>query len=421
LSGSVETKGYSMAKSADVVIVGAGIIGLSIAHQVQRRSRLKVIVLDKGAGIGEGSTGDSSAVCRFRYTHDDMVLLARDGVAAYRNWSEFLRLHDPAAVYHKQGNLWFSALGRDWAEREAGRLNGLSVAAEVLDDDSLRNRFPLMNRCVRSPDLETGQSHDCAGGGVHLLEPDAGYMDPMAAAADLLRAVRREGVVRFRAKVTQVLTEGDRAVGVRLDSGEHIQAGIVINASGPWCNDLLQELGLNRWPLVPTRIQIVHVDCPPEYRGQVPICADLTSGIYFREQIGSRQILIGSILECDEQESIQDPEHFDKTIDDMFAASKLHALAHRFPGLSIGGVQGYSGLYTINTSDVHPVVGATALSGFYVANGCSGHGFKLAPAIGALIARSITGQSDAFDTAADPAFLAFERSPLHVATKSALA
>ncbi len=81
----------------DVIIVGGGIIGLSTAWQIARRSSLKVAVLEKGAGVGEGSTGASSAVCRHRYSSDAMVTLARDGISAYRHWAQFAGLADPAA------------------------------------------------------------------------------------------------------------------------------------------------------------------------------------------------------------------------------------------------------------------------------------------------------------------------------------
>jgi glycine/D-amino acid oxidase-like deaminating enzyme len=86
-----------------------------------------------------------------------------------------------------------------------------------------------------------------------------------------------------------------------------------------------------------------------------------------------------------------------------------------------GRIRGYSGLYTINARDVHPVVGKTEIDGFYVANGCSGHGFKLAPAIGSLIAQAIVGVGGAFDTRVDPGFLAFDRTPIAIASKSVLA
>ena len=100
----------------------------------------------------------------------------------------------------------------------------------------------------------------------------------------------------------------------------------------------------------------------------------------------------------------------------------LHALQHRLGLETIGGrISSYSGLYTINRADMHPIVGETPVPGFFVANGCSGHGFKLAPAIGALLARRITGESDDFDTAMDPAFLAYDRKPISLSAMNVLA
>ena len=89
-------------KQYDVVIAGAGIIGLSIAWQLARRSKLSIAVLEKGAGVGEGSTGASSAVCRTRYSLDDVVFLARDGINAYRHWSQFTSLSEPRAPIERR-------------------------------------------------------------------------------------------------------------------------------------------------------------------------------------------------------------------------------------------------------------------------------------------------------------------------------
>lgn len=413
-----------MADTADVIIVGAGIIGLSIAHQLLRRAKLRILVLEKGAALGEGSTGASSAVCRFRYTYDEMVCLARDGVAAYRNWSEFLGEAETTAGYQRLGSLWFTPLGGDWARGEAVRLRRLGVAAEVLDDVELSERYPALNTCLQAPDLESGAEHPCGpGGGRHLFEPDAGYVNPMDAANDLLRAVKAKGAsVRFNTKVARVRARSGKASGVELATGEIVDSPVVINAAGPWCNGLSAPLrAAGAWEFTPTRIQIVHVDCPPRMRGRLPICADLTSGIYFREQLGSGQIIVGSLLESDEREAVADADDFARHHDTEFARLKLHALQHRLPGLRISSVRGYSGLYMVNRKDVHPVVGQTHVDGFYLVNGCSGHGFKLAPALGGMIARAITGVRDGFDTDVDPAFLAVDRTPLQLDLKSAMA
>jgi len=81
-------------ETADVVIIGGGIIGMSIAHQIARRSSLNVIVLEKGVGLGEGSTGGSSAITRQRYSKLESIRVARDGNIIWRNWAEYTGLSE---------------------------------------------------------------------------------------------------------------------------------------------------------------------------------------------------------------------------------------------------------------------------------------------------------------------------------------
>jgi glycine/D-amino acid oxidase-like deaminating enzyme len=210
--------------------------------------------------------------------------------------------------------------------------------------------------------------------------------------------------------------------GVELGNGRRISAPNVINAAGPWCNHLFTEANVEiGWPLQPTRIQVVHLDRPAELQGNIPVCVDRVAGIYFRLQNRGQQLIVSSVSEEDEQETIGDPEDYARYIDDDFARIKLYALEHRLRSLSIRGLNGYSGLYTINRSDMHPIVGPTEVEGLYAANGCSGHGFKLAPALGALLARLITGGGTPFDTDVDLRFLAVDRDPIQLESKSVLA
>ena len=131
----------------DVLVVGAGIIGLSVAWQLARRSRLRVAVLEKGIGVGEGSTGASSAVCRFRYSLDNTVLLARDGIAAYRDWASFTGLAAPRATFQNDGVLWLLGDDHSWAPAEAARMATFGVRAEVLD----RRSAGVRSICSRRP------------------------------------------------------------------------------------------------------------------------------------------------------------------------------------------------------------------------------------------------------------------------------
>jgi sarcosine oxidase subunit beta len=408
----------------DVVIVGAGIIGLSIAWQLARRSTLRIAVIEKGAGVGEGSTGASSAICRVRYSIDETLLLARDGINAYRHWDAFTGLANPAAAFHQDGVLWMPGSDRDWADAEHQRMQQFGVAAEILDDAAMAERFPALSTCTLTPDIETGEAHDCAGGGRNLFETEGGHVDPVAAATDLVDACRNAGVeVRFRSRVAGIDVAGGRVRGVALDGGDELATPLVINAAGPWCNALSRMVGLELpWTLVPTRIQVIYRDRPEAVQGHIPVTADLAGGIYFRTQNNGQQLVVGSVREEDEREAVADPDNFRTETDDDFEAVNLYVLHHRLPGLpSSGRLRGYCGLYTTNREDVHPVLGPTEVDGFWAANGFSGHGFKLAPAIGSMLAQAITGERRDFDTEVPLSFLAVDRKPIGLASKNVLA
>ncbi len=416
-----------MADKADIVIIGAGIIGLCTAHQISRRSDARIVVIEQGIGLGEGSTGASSAVCRHRYSLDETVTLARDGIDAYRHWKEFLELEEPVAHFQNDGVLWITANGSDWAKKEQQRLKQLKIKTEVLDSEELKARFPALSSCTTEPDIRRGTSHDCTEDEGFLYETDGGFFDPVNALTDLHQVLKLKQIeVRFQSKVTAVQTKNKKnkkVKAVELLNGDVIETSCVVNASGPWCNEIFDSLGMeNPWPLMPTRIQVIHLDKPAEITGKIPVTCDLPGGIYFREQNRGQQLVIGSTREEDEREVV-DPSDYNTVIDDDFKHARLHALHHRIPALPYkGSIHGYTGLYTVNQADVHPVVGETSIGGFYVANGFSGHGFKLAPAIGSLLAQMITGETvKKFETSVSPDFLSFDRVPLSIESMNVLA
>jgi sarcosine oxidase subunit beta len=413
-----------MQQSADIVIAGAGVIGLSIAVQLARRTRARILVVDRAAAPGAGSTGASSALCRHKYSLSETVRLARDGIHAYRHWAEFLELKDPAAQFQNTGVLWLGDGRKDWPSSEARRLAAHDVRAAVLDDATLYERFPAINPCNEPLDWASVDGHACGNGGPHLLELDGGHMDPVDVLNDLIRSARAKGVeVRFGTEVTGVQMQGGRIAGVRLADGNHVAAPTLVSASGPWCVRLFANVGLaSPWRLEPTRIQMAHIDRPAEVPGNIPATVDPIAGIYFRAQNRGQQILVGSVLEEDEQDVVADPDDFATYADDEFMRAKLYLLEHRLRGLKdLKRPRGYSGLYTINRQDYHPIVGPTPIEGFFVANGLSGHGFKLAPAIGSLIAQMLAGKATTFDTTVSPDFLAFDRKPLSLNALGVLA
>jgi glycine/D-amino acid oxidase-like deaminating enzyme len=303
-------------------------------------------------------------------------------------------------------------------------LSELGIRSVVLDDAAMQQRFPAINPCLANPDWDLAEKHVCSDGGPHLLELDGGHIDPVDVVNDLISGARAKGVeVRFGTEVEGVEMNGGRVAGVRLADGSTVASPVLVSAGGPWCGRLFANVGLDcPWRLEPTRIQIVHIDRPADVQGVIPVTIDPIGGIYFRSQNRGQQIIVGSIREEDEKEFVPDPDQYATYADDDFLRAKLYVLEHRLRGLSdVRRPRGYSGLYTINRQDFHPIVGPTPIEGFFVANGLSGHGFKLAPAIGSLVAQMLAGRTDRFDTRVPPGFLAFDRELLRPRSLSVMA
>jgi glycine/D-amino acid oxidase-like deaminating enzyme len=412
-----------MIPTVDVIVVGAGIIGSSIAYQLARHGIEDVIVVDKGAGPAEGSTGASSSICRCRYTHPEVVRLAYHGQEAYGNWAAFTGLDSPRSGLHRVGVLWLMGETPKKVAADVDKLTGEGVKAESLGADQVTALFPSVSTCSAPFDMTGETEHVCVPGDAFLYENDGGYAEPVGANQDLVEATRRlGGVVEFDSRVVAVLKEGDRVTGVRLADGTEISAGLVVNAAGPWCNQLNAMAGADlRWTLTPTRIQTVYRSWPSDL-GPLPVGADSSTGIYFRPESGGQQVLIGSVLAEDEEEVVDDPDDFKRVPDADFTEMKLAAFHHRVPALEARGtVTGVAGLYTVNREDVHPVVGPTDVEALWVANGFSGHGFKLAPAVGSMVAQAVTGTSIEFDTDVPMAYFSVEREPIDLAVKHVLA
>lgn len=411
-----------MSRTSDVVVVGGGIIGSSIAYQLAVRG-VTVRLLDKGLGPAEGSTGASSSICRCRYTHPEVVRLAYHGREAYGNWHEFTGLPEVRSGLTRTGVLWIMGETKDKVDIDVSKLRSQGVEAETFGPDDLVGRFPAVSACAAPFDLTGEIEHVCEPGEAFLFEVTSGYVDPVGANQDFLDAARAAGAeVEFNQRVTEVISTGDTVTGVRTANGDELSADLIINAAGPWCNQLNAMAGVeHRWTLTPTRIQTVYRPWPAQL-GSLPTAADGVTGIYFRPESGGQSLLVGSVIAEDEEEVVDDPDHFKRVPDADYSQMKMAMFHHRIPNLEArGDLSGIAGLYTINREDVHPILGPVGKDGFWVANGFSGHGFKLAPAIGSMVAQEYTGLRIEGDTDVEMSFFAADREPIDVEAMSVLA
>lgn len=412
---------------ADVVIIGGGVMGLSVAYQLKRRKAdLGVMVFERHSSLGFGSSGYSTGFQRAFYSLDETMRLALDGIHAHKNWTHYLRDPEARAYFTTTGALWMMGASRSKNERMQKRLARFGVKSDILDEQDLCQRFPLISPEPFPSYNEEGDLVEQNLGDLSVLyEYGCGYMDAMDTLEDLLRACRRDGVdVRFRTPVRAFETtgEGSRCTGVTLDDGSRVEAGIaVVNAAGPWFNKLNETVGVKlSTTALPTRIQVAHKYIPDEYC-ELPFTADSwgPSGIYFMPRRQNKQLIFGSVDLRFESE-IVDPDNFNDRLDSDIKQEFLFCLQHRLPGLKKAGeIVGFSSLYTVNQDDLHPIVGETHCQGLWACNGFSGHGFKLSPAIGSLVGQQITGlRTNEWETDVPLDFLGPHRKPHSLETRT---
>jgi len=206
-----------------------------------------------------------------------------------------------------------------------------------------------------------------------------------------------------------------------MEGGATLDASVVVNASGPWFNKLNATAGVNlSTTALPVRIQVGHKWVPDEFCS-LPFVADGygPSGIYFMPRAANNQLVFGSVAHRFESEVV-DPDDYNTALDPDVKQDYLNCLFHRMPTLPRDGeIVGFSSMYTVNQDDVHPMIGETAVGGLWACNGFSGHGFKLAPAVGSLVAQQVTGlKTDAWETSMPTDFMGPYREPLSLKVKT---
>ena len=362
-------------RSADIIVIGGGVNGTSIAMNLARMGAGRVALVERGHLAG-GATGRSGAMVREHYLHPALVEMAMEASAVFRNFADAI---GGDARFSQTGRvLTFPDMHRDAVEANYAMNRELGVNIQALTPDELSALVPAMN------------VEDVAIG---LYEPESGYADPVATTYAYADAARRHGAeILTETPVASILAEGGRVRGVRTADGV-IEASAVVAAVGPWTNALAIPLG-EPLPIAPTRVQMVHLRRPPALESLGVNVIDYTTGAYFRVDAGFGTLVGGEAW--DDLNETVNPDAFGLNADHDAITKFWERAKLRFPDFAAATCRGgYGSLYDM-TPDGNPILDRSrAVDGLYWAIGFSGHGFKLSPVTGRMVAELVMSGDDA--------------------------
>ena len=367
-----------MPETTDVLVIGGGLMGCSTAFHLARQG-VKTILVERRAKPGVETTARSGAIIRAHYGVPALVPLALEANRRYARFED--EVGAPCGFVQ----------------------SGYSVLVDAEDEANLRGAVAMhqsfgVNVSLISPgDLETilpaVKTDDVA---LVAWEPDGGYASPpQTIAAYAGQAARMGADLRFDCPVTAAAPDGT-GWRVILSDGTAIMAGQVVLCTGNWSRPVGALFGLDL-PVTPVRAQIVVLERPALFAGVFPIVSDLINLAYFRAD-GAGGMWVGSSDSADLTEALAEPDGYDEGAGAQAISDARCKAALRFAGMDDGdkgGVQrAFSGLYE-TTPDWQPII--DSFGGLHAAVGFSGHGFKLAPIVGEMMAARALGRPDPFD------------------------
>jgi len=364
--------------AADFIILGAGIMGASIAFHLAQRGIKNVIVIEKDHA-GQGASGRSSALVRMHYCFPPEVQLAVKSLEIFEHWKEIVG--EPTELRKTGFVRLVPRQELDLLKANVAMQRRLGADAEVIEIDDLKKMEPDWNL-----DDEPAVAY----------EPNAGYGDALIATQDLLNASRAMGVeYRPRTRATKILLQGGQVQGVSTDKGD-LHASHVVVATGQWTKPLLQQAGIDV-PIVTEFHQVAILRNPPGMKGGGAACIDSSKTLYFRSDAQDKT-LVGDFF----GEKGVDPDDYPQRPSTDWVEKILETASQRVPKLQNADImRGITGVYDV-TPDYRPLLGETRdVHGLFVAAGFSGMGFKISPAIGLVMAELLLdGQARTVDISA---------------------
>lgn len=361
--------------ACDAIVIGAGVIGTSVAYHLAALGARDVVVLDRGQ-IGAGTSSQSSGILRTHYSVPENVELARRSWRVFDSFAEYLGDEEASAGLVKCGYLIAAPEGSKVAPLRAALAGqqGQGIQVQLLSPEEARRRLPIC------------RFDDAALIG---FEAEAGFADAYLVATGFARAARRLGVrIVEGVEVERLVLEGGRVAGVETSQGRFASA-VVVSVQNIWAKDIERWTGIAT-PVRAERHSVLALAGPDPYTYSMPVYKDLGSpGMLYCRSYGGAQMLVS---EGGVGETLAEPDNdqAEIPIDDVLRVGAQ--VAERFPSFESAGLAAsWTGVYDV-TPDWNPVLGRLAdVPGLVVGYGFSGHGFKLSPAVGRALAQEALG------------------------------
>lgn len=352
-------------KTADFIILGAGVMGASIAFHLARRKVGRIVVVDKDHA-GSGGSGRSSALVRMHYSFPPEVRLALISLKVFQHWREIV---GEPGEFRKTGFVRIVHPGEsELLKQNVAMQRKLGANVELVDRQQLKEL---------EPDWQVDKVELAA------YEPDSGHGDGNVVANDFLSRARDSGAEYVsKTRATNFLIEGGRIRGVQTEHGE-IHSPVVIAATGPWTRALFASTGYD--PPIETEFhQVAILKNAPDMKPGAA-CIDSVTATYFRSD-ASDKFLLGDFY----GKRPIDPDNFPQRPSETDLEDIIDRASRRVPKLEAAEVmRGVTGVYDV-TPDSRPLLGPVpGIEGLYLCAGFSGMGFKISPAIGLVMSELI--------------------------------
>src|SRR5215831_3064309 len=372
-------------QTADVVIIGGGIVGSSIAYQLTSAGCKNVLVIERETAQGKGSTGKSMGGVRAQFATPVNIQMSLYSIPFYARFDDVM---GHPSGYKSQGYLFVATRQAhlDYLRANFERQKALGLkAAQLIDADYITRMLPQL------------RSDDILGGSFCATD---GFVDPYSAMTGFITKAVDQGATLWKnCEVTAISTDERGIAGVKTTKGD-VATRTVVNAAGAWAAQVAKFVGVEL-PVEPLRRMLVPSEPFNDFPHSSPMVIDMTNGFHFRPE--GRGFLL----------AWNDPEEttgFKTDFENSFIEKILTRAADRVPAfenLAINPKRAWAGLYEM-TPDHHAVLGPVAdVPGFFLANGFSGHGVMHAPATGKIVSDLILkGKTSIVD---DVSVLGFDR------------